>query len=146
MQIKFIGKDIMIDKQCLNMGVIYPDQSVEKVYHILNEIKDPVLFDVGANVGVFSLIAALNQDLTVYSFEPFSKVCALLKKNIYLNGLDNRVKVFEKGLFDRKGVEKLKCCEGQNSGMSCMGPNFQLKIPYVEREVNVDTVDNIVEK
>ena len=44
-----------------------------------------VLYDIGANVGVFSLYAALHRNCDVYAFEPESKNYACLHNNIYLN-------------------------------------------------------------
>ena len=147
MQIKYIGKKIEIDEECLKVGSLSTDEDIiKRLCSILKEIKNPVLFDVGANIGTFSLIATLIPELTVYAFEPFPEIFKLLKHNIYLNGLCDKVKLFEIGLFEKKATRILKCCIGKNSGMSCMGSNFQLKIPYVEKEINTDTIDNIVKK
>ena len=146
MQIKILNENIEIDEGCCQVSAVSVDSAVEKVYGTLKNMEEPVLLDVGANIGVFSLIAKLIQDLTVYAFEPFSKVFELLKSNVNLNGLQDRVKVFEKGLFDKKIIKKLKCCTGLNSGMSCFGKNFQLKIPYEEKEIETDTIDNIVKR
>ena len=146
MQIKFINKNISIDEQSFQIGALHVDKMVEDVYNTLRAMNDPVLFDVGANVGVYSLIAALISNLTVYAFEPYPEVCKVLKKNIRLNNLQDQVKVFEIGIYERKTVKKLKCCKGTHSGFSCIGPNFQLKIPYDEKEIETDTIDNVVER
>lgn len=45
---------------------------------------DEIFYDIGANIGVFSLYAA-KQGLKVYSFEPESQNYAFLNKNIRLN-------------------------------------------------------------
>jgi FkbM family methyltransferase len=49
-----------------------------------------VLFDVGANMGQYALIAAA-RGLTVHAFEPESQNFALLMRNIYLNDMGDRV-------------------------------------------------------
>lgn len=148
MQIRYIDKKIEIDENCLKVGASFHNDEdiIKKLCDILKGIKNPVLFDIGSNIGVFSLIVVLIPELIVYAFEPFPEIFELLKHNIYLNGLGDRVKLFEIGIFNEKTVKKLKCCTGINSGMSCMGPNFQLKIPYVEKEIKTDTIDNIVKK
>ena len=64
-------------------------------------------FDIGANVGVFSLYAALHRDCRVYAFEPESKNYACLNKNILLNGLGRRVKALNVALHDRTEVQFL---------------------------------------
>ena len=49
-----------------------------------------ILWDVGANVGVYSLYAAL-RGVSVHAFEPAPGNYYLLSRNIELNGLDGRV-------------------------------------------------------
>ena len=53
--------------------------------------RDPVIIDVGANIGAISLaFAALKPDATVYAFEPTSHAYQKLLRNIELNGLESR--------------------------------------------------------
>src|SRR5882757_3510129 len=52
-----------------------------------------VLFDVGANMGQYSLIAA-KKGLTVYAIEPESQNFALLCRNIAVNKMGELVKPF----------------------------------------------------
>ncbi len=48
-----------------------------------------VIFDLGANTGIYSLIAkAVNANSKVYAFEPVARVFAKLKENILLNNFD----------------------------------------------------------
>jgi FkbM family methyltransferase len=53
--------------------------------------KDDVLWDVGANVGVFSLYAAARRHCTVLAFEPSAANFFVLSRNIQLNHLSERV-------------------------------------------------------
>lgn len=57
------------------------------------------LYDVGANMGQYSLIAAA-RGLTVHAFEPESQNFALLMRNIYLNDMGNRVTAWPLCLTD----------------------------------------------
>jgi len=68
---------------------------------------DAVFFDIGANVGVFSLYAALKKNCAVYAFEPESKNYACLNKNIFLNGLDNKVRAIAIGLHNQTDLNYL---------------------------------------
>lgn len=70
--------------------------------------KGEVFFDVGANVGVFSLYAALHRDCDVYAFEPEAKNYSCLNKNIFLNRLGRRVKALNVGLHDATAIEFLQ--------------------------------------
>ena len=50
-----------------------------------------VLWDIGANVGVYSLYAALARDVRVVAFEPAAANFFLLTRNIALNGLNAKI-------------------------------------------------------
>lgn len=67
-----------------------------------------LLYDVGANVGVFSLYAALHRHCDVFAFEPESKNYACLNKNIFLNLLGGKVKALNIGLHDATKIEFLQ--------------------------------------
>jgi len=51
--------------------------------------KDSVFFDVGANIGIYTLYSAVMRQNTVYSFEPHSASYKNLLDSINLNHLDN---------------------------------------------------------
>jgi FkbM family methyltransferase len=53
-----------------------------------------VFWDIGANVGAYTLYAALNPDLTVLAFEPAAVNYYVLNRNIEINKMDNRIATF----------------------------------------------------
>ena len=61
-----------------------------------------VFYDIGANVGSYSLIAyrRCGGDLTVYSFEPGCMTYPHLCQNIQLNQAGDRISPFQVALFD----------------------------------------------
>ncbi len=65
-----------------------------------------VLFDIGANVGLYTLYAA-QRGVRVYAFEPESQNFALLNRNIYLNGMQDRVVALNVALSDRNVIDAL---------------------------------------
>lgn len=82
----------------------------------INSFKDnDVFYDIGANVGVFSLYAALHRNCDVYAFEPESKNYACLHKNLYLNKLGKKVKAFNIALHNDNCVDYLYL-HGMESG------------------------------
>ena len=54
---------------------------------------DDVLFDIGANVGAYSLVAAASEveNISIYSFEPSPSTFASLCKNIALNNFGGKI-------------------------------------------------------
>lgn len=55
--------------------------------------KDNIIYDIGANVGLYTLCAAIHGS-NVYAFEPEAQNYALLNRNLFLNNLDKSVKAF----------------------------------------------------
>ena len=68
--------------------------------------KGDVLFDVGANIGLYSIFAA-KRGHTVVAFEPEAANYAELCRNLSLNALDQRVTCFPIALSDRYGADSL---------------------------------------
>ena len=63
-----------------------------------------VLFDVGANIGLYSIYAA-KRSIRVVAFEPESQNYALVNQNIFLNGLGDRIQCLAVALSDRNSVD-----------------------------------------
>lgn len=75
-----------------------------------------VFLDVGANVGMYSVFAAIVPGARVYAFEPESQNYALLCRNIVLNGL--AVTAFCTALSDEERFGSLHLSDFQAGG-SC---------------------------
>jgi FkbM family methyltransferase len=72
----------------------------------LNEIKPKeILLDIGANVGTYTIYAAVVRNATVYALEPESQNYSLLNKNIRLNKLDHMVSAYCVGLSNMDGFD-----------------------------------------
>lgn len=62
------------------------------------------IFDVGANIGMFTLFVARQcDDVKVYAFEPIPATFDILRRNVELYGINARL--FQCGLSNRPGVE-----------------------------------------
>jgi FkbM family methyltransferase len=66
--------------------------------------KDAVFWDIGANIGLYSIYAALKSDAFVFAFEPSVFNLEVLARNIYLNGLQNRITTIPNPLNDNLGI------------------------------------------
>jgi FkbM family methyltransferase len=56
--------------------------------------ENSVFWDIGANVGVYSLYAGLKKGVEVLAFEPATPNLYVLNKNIEINQLDNKILAF----------------------------------------------------
>ena len=65
------------------------------------------LLDVGANVGMYTVYAAVLKEVYVTAFEPESQNFALLCKNIHLNQIQHLVTPYSIGLSNTSGLSKL---------------------------------------
>lgn len=67
--------------------------------------KTEVFFDIGANIGYFTVLGAkLNPEVKIYAFEPSVGPLHYLKENVALNGLSNRVEVTGKAVAEIDGT------------------------------------------
>jgi FkbM family methyltransferase len=63
-----------------------------------------VFYDVGANIGLYSIYAAARRKSPVVAFEPDARNYALLVENAGLNGLSSLVRAYNVGLSDVDGL------------------------------------------
>ncbi len=80
------------------------------------------LWDVGANIGLFSIYAAMLDGVTVTAFEPVAANYATLIDALILNGLCDRVAAFPIALSDRTGLVKMFLIDLEaGSGLHALG-------------------------
>jgi len=61
----------------------------------LDQLSPPdVLWDIGANIGIYSLYAAINRGCQVFAFEPGAANYFVLNRNIELNSIQDLVSAF----------------------------------------------------
>ena len=82
-----------------------------------------VLYDIGANVGAYALIAA-SRGASVYAFEPSHQNLYHLHENILLNGLDGKITVLPVILGAKNGTARFSMSDttfGASRGFSGTG-------------------------
>lgn len=108
------GHKMILDPKDDSLGL-----SINSVYepfetaYFKKEIKNgDVVFDIGANIGYFTLIFAklVGENGKVYAFEPSPDVFDILKKNVELNGYKNVV-LLKKAVSTKTEKIKLYVCE-----------------------------------
>ena len=69
---------------------------------------ESILWDVGANIGLYSIYAAKARNCRVYAFEPSVFNLELLARNIFLNTLQNQITIVPIALSDKVGASLFK--------------------------------------
>lgn len=71
----------------------------------INSFKSNETFwDIGANIGIYSLYAASKINMQVISFESSVNNLRVLSKNISINNFQNKIKLFQLPLLDNKNT------------------------------------------
>jgi FkbM family methyltransferase len=79
---------------------------------------EDLFIDIGANIGLYSLYAAVSRGVQVIAFEPESLNYALFNRNIFLNQLDQKVKAYPIALSEEIAFNELHV-NGFEEGSSC---------------------------
>src|SRR5690606_415958 len=104
----------MLQRQLYFFGTYFLEAEILERWARLARRSD-VVFDVGANAGIYSLVAlGANPGLTVHAFEPTPEIAARLRATADLNGLE-RLKVHETAVSDGAGEKTLRRFRGDGS-------------------------------
>jgi FkbM family methyltransferase len=78
-----------------NRGETLLSKEPDMIAFIEDYVKDnDIYYDIGANIGVFSMYSAIKKNANVFAFEPESSNYFMLNKNISLNDLQGKVIAF----------------------------------------------------
>lgn len=120
---------------------------------ICREANPPIVFDVGANIGDYSLsVNHLLPDATIFAFEPAASVFQALQHSIAANRLANNIRPFQLGFSDSERTVVLHSYTADGFAASVLG-SIDLRLPTqvvdVElastEQINVTTIDAFCE-
>jgi len=107
-----------------------------------------VFFDVGANQGFYTLLAAkkVGPQGKVFAFEPVPREFKNLKWNIFINGLQN-VKVETQALGYQDGFTNMfYCLNGKGSYSSLQPPSEKVKARRKVIKVPITSLDRYIQR
>ena len=120
--------------------------------------KEKIIFwDIGSNIGLYSIYAAVNfENIEVVSFEPSTSNLRILSRNISINNLENKIKIFQlplgvlKNKFLNFNERKFNEGESHNSldkNIDFEGKNINPSNKYRIFSTNIDQIieDRILE-
>jgi FkbM family methyltransferase len=109
---------------------------------------DFIFLDIGANQGLYSLLAANNKHCTsVIAFEPVAETFELLQKNIEINSLGAKINPIRAAISSKKGKSKI-FLHTDHSGHSTLEADIAASgLPPEEVEVvDIKGVDELIRK
>jgi FkbM family methyltransferase len=113
--------------------------------------KNSILWDIGANVGLYSCYAAKTKNCTVFAFEPSVLNLELLARNIFLNDLTSKVTIVPLPLSDKMSLNTLNMTTMELGGaLSTFGQDYGhdgnlLNVVFSFSTIGLSMVD-VVEK
>jgi len=70
-----------------------------------HKTKNIVFWDIGSNIGLYSIYAAIKfKKIEIISFEPSTSNTRTLSRNISINGLYDKIKIFSLALTNKKNI------------------------------------------
>ena len=70
--------------------------------------EDSVMWDIGANIGLYSIYAAKSKNVKVFAFEPSVFNLEFLAKNIHVNNLSTQISIMPIALSNQAGFNTFK--------------------------------------
>jgi FkbM family methyltransferase len=125
---EFIFSEVFIEQQYIRHGIT------------LNE--GDCIFDIGANIGLFSLfVKEIQKSVQIFAFEPIKQIFNVLQANVSLHDLEN-ISLFNYGLSSENNPVKLFTFYPNMAGNSTIRPSEKSE----QREVmNVVLNKDVVE-
>jgi FkbM family methyltransferase len=116
------------------------DRGIKYLYQYSGDIGS--FWDIGANMGVYSLTAATNGVDQVVAFEPEPDTFGLLQNNISINHKDN-IGAYSVAAYDRNGSMDLLVNSGDNQGIHSLASDDRL---HNSTSVDAKRIDTLVEE
>jgi len=102
---------------------------------------DGVLFDIGANIGIYSIYFAKTKENNVYAFEPSFFNLSLLAKNIYNNGVQEKIRIITNPLSNTNQFANFNLTNIDEGGaLSAFGVNFDQDGKKLEKLLSYKTL------
>lgn len=102
---------------------------------------DGPLFDIGANVGLYSIYYARTKGADVYAFEPSVFNLGLLAQNAYLNGVQKQIHIVPNPLTERRQFSEFTLSSTEEGGaLSAFGVSYGYDGKSLKEEVSYRTL------
>ena len=149
-KIKIYNTGTLIENQLFWRGIEGYEPNSLKIWAKLSKTSD-VVFDLGANTGVYSLLAfSQNPSSEVYSFEPVERNFKVLKKNVSMNNFN--INCYNLAISNREGTsffiddyEEFTSSVVVNKGLEEIAHDRGVEEESLRRiEVEITTLDSFI--
>ncbi len=123
----------------------------ETINWINSKGKNAILYDIGANIGLYSIYHSLINHSKSYAFEPSVFNLIQLTKNININNCNNLVSVISNPLSDVTSISEFNYTSSIEGGaLSSFGVDYNFEGKKISTELSLNklgfTIDELVEK
>ena len=127
--VDLLKKHTDIDEDFINTFFSKEPETLEWINNFKK--KNKIIFlDIGSNIGIYSIYAALkHKNIEIISFEPSTSNLRVLSRNISINKLQNKIKIFQIPLGNKKN-KFLKMKESafvEGRALHVFGENYNYK-------------------
>ena len=115
----------------------FSSKEPETLRWIENFAENSILWDIGANVGLYTCYAAKLKNTSVYAFEPSIFNLEILTKNVFLNRLSNNVTIVPFPLTNKLKETEFKMTSADwGSSASTFGEDYKHDGSKIKKEFN----------
>jgi len=117
----------------------------------MDEYRGKVFWDIGANIGIYSIYYGMLGKGKIYSFEPSFLNLKILGLNTYANKLHNKIKIIPFALSDSKGFNTFQLTSlAEGGALSSFGVSYGFDGNEIKKNLEYTTLgvsaDELLEK
>lgn len=103
--------------------------------------KEAIFYDIGANVGLYSIYAAKKKNAKVFSFEPSFFNLEFLARNVYINQLTENIYIFPIALNDAIAISNFRLTTTEWGGaLSTFDKDFDYSGNKIQSQFMYNTI------
>ena len=125
-------KTDLIQKEIARTGDFFEKDILDTVVRIHPFSRKGLFLDIGSNIGNHTLYLFQKKLIqSAYCFEPVQDTFRMFEKNISINNLQNKVKLFNAGVGESHGTAQIASYNQENTGMSQLKISNDGNIPII---------------
>ena len=136
------------NRLCVYRAKSFSEKEPETLEWIDNIEPGAVLWDIGANIGLYSVYAAKTRSCLVFAFEPSVFNLEFLARNIYMNNLSNNIVIIPLALSENINFASFRMTSTEWGGslssfkhdLGYDGKNINKVFEYNMSGVNMDSI------